>query len=379
MKKKMNVNMENRRYKMSDLVNGQFLRFPAVFLSSQRYRELSAESKLVYMLLLDRMTLSQRNGWKDEDGDVYLVFPREEVSRLLHISYRKAIASFHELAGAGLIYEQRCGLGLPNRIYVLKPETPEEDMQDPHHKGERPRSKESGQKPSRRKKQARSAQQEELPEESVPCPPENREPQKSQIRNGSKKSSEIPDSGTADLPNRQGNQIYKNQTDGNQIEFYPSITNECDEKEEIDTILEQCELEIFPKQEQVILQSAIERLYFSERLRLGGAVLPRDRIRSYLHLISPDTLVTALDVLRRNRRPVRNTIAYAMSVIFNGISQQFSDLLVCLPPEYQGDEEYADEQLPKGGAGAPAPDGAAPLWGCTQDPAPHFSGAWAPA
>lgn len=378
MKKKMNVNMENRRYKMSDLVNGQFLRFPAVFLSSQRYRELSAESKLVYTLLLDRMTLSQRNGWKDEDGDVYLVFPREEISRLLHISYRKAIASFHELAGAGLIYEQRCGLGLPNRIYVLKPETPEEDMQDPHHKGKRPRSKPSGRKSSQAKKQACSTQQ-DLPEESVPCPPENREPQKSQIRNDSKKSPEIPDRGTADLPNRQGNQIYKNQTDGNQIEFYPSITNECDEKEEIDTILEQCELEIFPKQEQVILQSAIERLYFSERLRLGGAVLPRDRIRSYLHLLSPDTLVTALDVLRRNRKPVRNTIAYAMSVIFNGISQQFSDLLVCLPPEYQGDEEYADEQLPKGCAGAPAADRAASLRRCPQDPAPHFSGAWAPA
>lgn len=378
MKKKMNVNMENRRYKMSDLVNGQFLRFPAVFLSSQRYRELSAESKLVYMLLLDRMTLSQRNGWKDEDGDVYLVFPREEISRLLHISYRKAIASFHELAGAGLIYEQRCGLGLPNRIYVLKPETPEEDVQDPQHKGKRTRSKPSGRKSPQAKKQACSTQQ-DLQEESVPCPPENREPQKSQIRNGSKKSPEIPDSGTADLPNQQGNQIYKNQTDGNQIEFYPSITNECDEKEEIDTILEQCELEIFPKQEQVILQSAIERLYFSERLRLGGAVLPRDRIRSYLHLLSPDTLITALDVLRRNRKPVKNTIAYAMSVIFNGISQQFSDLLVCLPPEYQGDEEYADEQLPKGGAGASAPDGAASLRRCPQDPAPYFSGVWAPA
>ena len=379
MKKKMNVNMENRRYKMSDLVNGQFLRFPAVFLSSQRYRELSAESKLVYMLLLDRMTLSQRNGWKDEDGDVYLVFPREEISRLLHISYRKAIASFHELAGAGLICEQRCGLGLPNRIYVLKPETSEEDVQDPHHKGKRTRSKESGRKPSRGKKRTTPAQQEELPEESVPHLRENREPQKAQIRNGSKKSPEIPDSGTADLPNRQGNQIYKNQTDGNQIEFYPSITNECDEKEEIDTILEQCELEIFPKQEQVILQSAIERLYFSERLRLGGAVLPRDRIRSYLHLLSPDTLVTALDVLRRNRKPVRNTIAYAMSVIFNGISQQFSDLLVCLPPEYQGDEEYADEQLPKGAAGAPAADRAASLRRRPQDPAPYFSGVWAPA
>ena len=379
MKKKMNVYMENRRYKMSDLVNGQFLRFPAVFLSSQRYRELSAESKLVYMLLLDRMTLSQRNGWKDEDGDVYLVFPREEVSRLLHISYRKAIASFHELAGAGLICEQRCGLGLPNRIYVLKPETSEEDVQDPHHKGKRPRSKESGRKPSREKKCTTHAQQEDLPEESVPRPPENREQQKSQIRNGSKKSPEIPDPDTADLPNRQGNQIYKNQTDGNQIEFYPSITNECAEKEEIDTILEQCELEIFPKQEQVILQSAIERLYFSERLRLGGAILPRDRIRSYLHLLSPDTLFTALDVLRRNRKPVRNTIAYAMSVIFNGISQQFSDLLVCLPPEYQGDEEYADEQLPKGAAGAPTADRAASLWRCPKDPAPHFSGAWAPA
>ena len=125
--------------------------------------------------------------------------------------------------------------------------------------------------------------------------------------------------------------------------------------------------------------SAIERLYFSERLRLGGAVLPRDRIRSYLHLLSPDTLVTALDVLRRNRKPVRNTIAYAMSVIFNGIAQQFSDLLVCLPPEYQGDEEYADEQLPKGAAGAPAADRAASLRGCTQDPAPYFSGAWASA
>ena len=120
----------NRTYRLSDVVNERFLRLPLSLFANPNYKRLSAESKLVYSLLLDRMSLSQKNNWINEDGEVYLIYKREEIADILCITYKKAIAAFKELITAGLLLEKRQGRGFPNRLFVLKCELEDSDAGD---------------------------------------------------------------------------------------------------------------------------------------------------------------------------------------------------------------------------------------------------------
>ena len=49
-----------------------YYRLPRVLVTGQQFRGLSTDAKLLYALLLDRMGLSSRNGWYDEQGRVYI-------------------------------------------------------------------------------------------------------------------------------------------------------------------------------------------------------------------------------------------------------------------------------------------------------------------
>ena len=60
-----------------------FYRIPKLLFTDPRFRNLSTESKTLYGILLDRMSLSARNGWRDEDGRVYIIFTVEEIRESL--------------------------------------------------------------------------------------------------------------------------------------------------------------------------------------------------------------------------------------------------------------------------------------------------------
>ena len=83
---------------------------------------LSHTAALTYALLLDRAHLSQLNGWTDEVGRVYLVFPVEKIAEALNRSLSSAKNALAELSAAGLIERKRRGQFLPNLIYVKLPE-----------------------------------------------------------------------------------------------------------------------------------------------------------------------------------------------------------------------------------------------------------------
>lgn len=119
-----------RSYRIRDVVKEDFLRFPFALLANPKYTAMSLEAKFVYALLLNRLSLSQKNGWVNEDGEVYLIYTREEVSNTLNISYKKAIAAFKELMEQGLLYEQRQGRGYPNLLYVLKLELSDQEASE---------------------------------------------------------------------------------------------------------------------------------------------------------------------------------------------------------------------------------------------------------
>ena len=100
-----------------------FYRIPKTLFTDQRYRSSSMEAKVLYGLMLDRMGLSIRNGWLDDDGRVYIYFTLEDAIAMLYCGKDKAIRLFKELDipdGIGLIERHKQGQGKPARAYVKK-------------------------------------------------------------------------------------------------------------------------------------------------------------------------------------------------------------------------------------------------------------------
>ena len=98
-----------------------FYRVPKILFTAECFKELSCEAKILYGLLLDRMSLSVKNHWLDEEERVYIIFTVEEIAELLNCGTQKAVKLLKELdseKGIGLIEKKRLGLGRPNVIYV---------------------------------------------------------------------------------------------------------------------------------------------------------------------------------------------------------------------------------------------------------------------
>ena len=100
-----------------------FYRVPRLLVTGEEYRQVSVEAKLLYGMLLDRMGLSARNGWYDEENRVYIYYTIEEICRDFNCGHDKAgklLAELDSRKGIGLIERVRQGQGRPARIYVKR-------------------------------------------------------------------------------------------------------------------------------------------------------------------------------------------------------------------------------------------------------------------
>ncbi len=95
-----------------------FYRIPKLLISDSKFQGLSSDAKLLYGLLLDRVSLSLKNKWIDKKRRVYIIFTLKEVMDTLKCGDRKATRLMVELEKCGLIERERQGLGKPNLIYV---------------------------------------------------------------------------------------------------------------------------------------------------------------------------------------------------------------------------------------------------------------------
>ena len=98
-----------------------FYRVPRVLIKDERFRELSSDAKLLYGLMLDRMALSRKNGWFDEENRAYIHYTLENIMEDLGCAREKCAKVLAELdskKGIGLIEKKRQGLGKPDIIYV---------------------------------------------------------------------------------------------------------------------------------------------------------------------------------------------------------------------------------------------------------------------
>nr|DAS71583.1 MAG TPA: replication initiator protein [Bacteriophage sp.] len=111
------------KYTMADRTTTRFYQLPKELFENPIYREVSAEAKVLYTMVKDRMLLSEKNKeeWEDENGNLYCYFSNESAQKYLNRSEPYIIKLKKELHQAGLILEVRQGVNKPNRIYPLKP------------------------------------------------------------------------------------------------------------------------------------------------------------------------------------------------------------------------------------------------------------------
>lgn len=109
----------NKYFTANDAEQFVFYRIPKALITGKEYRSISTDAKLLYGLLLDRVGLSARNEWIDEQDRVYIYYTVDAVGEDLNCCKEKACKLFDELEKARLIERKRQGQGKPSRIYVL--------------------------------------------------------------------------------------------------------------------------------------------------------------------------------------------------------------------------------------------------------------------
>ena len=110
--------MKFNYYYGSEADQFSFIRIPKIMLIDKVFQTLSMAAKVLYGVLLDRMSLSMKNGWMDEENRVYIIYQIGEIQEDLGFTKKKAMDLLAELEEFGLLEKKRRGHGLPNILYV---------------------------------------------------------------------------------------------------------------------------------------------------------------------------------------------------------------------------------------------------------------------
>lgn len=189
-----------------------FYRIPKILFTAECFKTISCEAKVLYGLLLDRMSLSIKNRWFDEEDRVYIIFTVEEIAELMNCGTQKAVRLLKELdseKGIGLVEKRRLGLGKPNVIYVknFMVKQPEKEEKEP----EKPVNTQNCENHNSRVVKATIQE----------CP-------KSQFKNDENHNSGIVKITTLECPKSQSNNTDINNTDFSENEYNDTESSETD-------------------------------------------------------------------------------------------------------------------------------------------------------
>ena len=253
-----------------------FFRIPKALFQEQRFQNLSTDAKILYGILLDRMSLSAKNGWRDEQGRVYIIYTVREVQESLCCAEHKAVKLLRELEDIGLVEHKRRGLGRPSLIYV-------KDFS-------------SG-----------------LP--------------KAQVQNCQNSSSGAAEIAILEQPKPQANKTNKNNTEMSETNpFYSEEAEEMSKREqlkeyfsqslEVDLLLRLC-----PDDEDTIYQIVdllVDTCATNRKLlHVAGDDKPAEVVRSRFMKLNADHIRFVLKCLAENSSPIRNMKQYLLASLYN--------------------------------------------------------------
>jgi Cdc6-like AAA superfamily ATPase len=91
---------------------------PLLMFIDEVFDPLSIEAKVVYGMLLQRIRLANRNGWRDEEGRLYVIYPLEQMHKDIGLSTRTISTALKQLEEIGIIDISNRGQGKPKIYYV---------------------------------------------------------------------------------------------------------------------------------------------------------------------------------------------------------------------------------------------------------------------
>ena len=307
-----------------------FYRIPKTLLTDPRYKSVSIEAKVLYGLLLDRMSLSVKNNWMDIEKRIYIYFTLENVMCIMDCGHNKAVKLFAELDRTGLIERIKQGQGRPTRIYVKNFILP--PLPAPAPEPEPPQPPEDGETSSFGK----SAPVQELLTSQTGKPA-------------------LPKMGSLDFPKGAANKTEKNKTELNDTD--PSIhppapappasppagrpksrmrMDEMDRYREL--IKENIDFDLLLQEhpyDEETLEGYVELMVevcCSRRdfIRIAGEEMPTGVVKSRFLKLTHEHIAYVLDSLSQNTTLVKNIKAYTLAALYNApttISQYYASLV----------------------------------------------------
>lgn len=286
-----------------------FYRIPRLLVTDPQFRGLSTDAKLLYGLLLDRMSLSMRNGWFDDHNRVYIYYTLDEIQDDMNCGHDKATKLLRELEpdGYGLIERVKQGLGKPARIYV--------------------------------KKFTAFSAPTPATTDNCACAPvlESRaqEREKAASQTAEKPHSRLRESRGQDCGLSAPSYIYNNQTDMNQTYMSytdPSITPSLQEVDlrrmdrwtARELVKEQIEYDalIHDYRHDPLLDALADLITDVLRSnapteRINGADIPMQDVQTCFRAFTRDHIVYVVDAMRKNSTGITNMRAYLLTALYN--------------------------------------------------------------
>ena len=350
-----------------------FYRVPKVLFTEPCFKALSCEAKVLYGLMLDRMSLSIKNRWLDSEDKVYIIFTVEEIAELMNCGTQKAVKLVKELDsnnGIGLIEKKRLGLGKPNVIYVknfMIREVPDQkstdscaDLQPEHKKcadlqsehrnheecanlqseaenGEKPgtflngENHHSGVVKSTIQDCVESQLQNGENHNSGMMKTTNQEFPESQFQNGENHHSRIVEITKPEYPKSQSNNTDINKTDISETEInqsYPIISGNPQKKKDVmekmrayrEVIHENIDYQYHAKEdvdELVELMIEVMMMPQDSMIRIAGVEKPVALVKNRFMKLNYSHIEYVLFCLNRNTTKIGNIKAYLLTALYN--------------------------------------------------------------
>lgn len=252
-----------------------FYRIPKMLFTEEIFESLSTDSKVLYGLLLDRISLSRENGWLDNSGRVYVYYTIRAVKKSMRCANTKACGLLKELDDFGLIERKKQGLGKPTIIYV--------------------------------KDFTRF--------------------RKSELLDSVKQNSVVLKTGTLDIRKSESNKTERNNTEINKTNpILSGVDKDMDEREAYRNYLcSQLDLEIlyerYPYEGETL--DAIVNLMLDvicskrKTIRIAGDDKPLSVVKSQFLKVNSMHIEYVMDCMKKNPAKVRNIKQYLLAAIYN--------------------------------------------------------------
>jgi hypothetical protein len=276
-----------------------FYRIPKVLITDPHFKTLSTDAKLLYGLMLDRMSLSYKSGWLDEESRVYVYYTLDEVMVQLGCKTDKAVKLFSELdteKGIGLIERIRQGQGRPAKIYVKRFVLNAEGKTS-----EKPKSR----------------------------PPEirNQDPGKNEAQTSGKPKSRLRENRSTDFGFSERNNTEINNTDFNETDLSIYPAHNADDAIDVDRLRETIKKNIeydclSTLSDRENLDSIVELILeilcrTGKTIRISGAEFPASLVKDRFRKIGQFQVEYVMECMKNNTTKVYNIKAYLLAALYN--------------------------------------------------------------